>query len=146
MTLYLCSSTVERLRAFRNAWFQRFARRENIADAALWEAVMRANQGQVNADLAGGVIKQRVARPGAGRSGGHRTLIFFRVGVRAVFAFGFAKSTRANIGRGDMADLKMAAKITLAFTEGEIDKLVAAGTLVEVECNDEDTFTPDLPK
>ena len=63
-----------------------------------------------------------------------------------MFAYGFAKSARANIDRADEADLRSAARITLGLTEGEIDKLVAAGTLVEVEYDEEDTFTPDLPK
>ncbi|WP_254073216.1 type II toxin-antitoxin system RelE/ParE family toxin [Acidisphaera sp. S103] len=58
---------------------------ERITDAALCEAVSRASKGLVDADLGDGVIKQRVARPGAGKSGGYRTLIFFRAGTRAVF-------------------------------------------------------------
>ncbi len=45
--------------------------------------------------LGGGIVKQRVARPGKGKSGGYRTLILFRRGDRAIFAFGFAKSAQA---------------------------------------------------
>ncbi len=41
----------------------------------LREAVER---GLMDADLGGGVIKQRVARPGQGRSGGLRVLIAYR--------------------------------------------------------------------
>jgi RelE toxin of RelE / RelB toxin-antitoxin system len=48
--------------------FQRFARKEGIADAALRGAVARAEKGQIDADLGGEVIKQRIARPGQGRS------------------------------------------------------------------------------
>ena len=51
------------LRVFKNAWFERFARKENISAEALWEAVERAELGQIDADLGGGVIKQRIARP-----------------------------------------------------------------------------------
>jgi hypothetical protein len=40
--------------------------------------------------LVGGVIKQRVARPGQGRSGGYRVLVAYRAGHRAVFLYGFA--------------------------------------------------------
>ena len=79
-------------RILLNRWFQRFASKERISSAALIEAIDRADRGLIDADLGGGVIKQRVARPGQGRSGGYRTLILFRVGRRAVFAFGFAKS------------------------------------------------------
>jgi hypothetical protein len=66
------------VRILKNRWFQRFARKEAITDQALCGAVDRANQGLIDADLGSGLIKQRVARPGAGRSGGYRTLILFR--------------------------------------------------------------------
>jgi hypothetical protein len=78
-------------RILMNRWFQRFAAKERISSQALIEAIKRANRGLINADLGGGAIKQRVARVGQDRSGGYRTLILFRVGSRAVFAFGFAK-------------------------------------------------------
>ena len=80
------------MRVFKSNRFHRFARKEKISDAMLCEAIERAERGLIDADLGAGLIKQRVARPGAGRSGGYRTLIFFRAETRAVFAFGFAKS------------------------------------------------------
>jgi hypothetical protein len=55
------------MRVFKNAWFQKFASKEKICDAALCEAVARADRGLIDADLGGGVIKQRVERPGEGR-------------------------------------------------------------------------------
>jgi hypothetical protein len=123
---------VEFVRVFKNTWFQRFARKEKITDAALRDAVVRASKGLVDADLGAGLIKQRVARTGRGRSGGYRVLIFFRAESRAVFAFGFAKSEMENLSAADEADLKNAAKIILALSDAEIDRLVAAGTFVEV--------------
>ncbi len=125
------------MRIFKNTWFERFARKERIGDEALCEAVARADRGLVNADLGGGLVKQRVARPGAGRSGGYRTLIFFRASDRAVFAFGFAKKDRGNIDADDEARLKKAAKVTLDLTEHDMERLVVAGTLIEVRCDDE---------
>lgn len=103
----------------------------------LCEAVSRAERGLVDADLGGGLIKQRVARPGSGRSGGFRTLIFFRAATRAVFALGFAKNARDNIDEDDEADLKKAAKLALGFSEADVDKLVGQGTLLEVDCRGE---------
>ena len=85
------------MRVFKSNRFHRFARKEKISDAMLCEAIERAERGLIDADLGAGLIKQRVARPGAGRSGGYRTLIFFRAETRAVFAFGFAKSDLANL-------------------------------------------------
>ena len=117
---------------FKNAWFRKFSRKEKITDPQLCDAVERAEQGFVDADLGGGVIKQRVARQGSGRSGGFRTLLFYKKANRAVFVFGFAKSDRANIGASDERDLKAAAKLTLAFSEAEIDRLLELNELEEV--------------
>jgi len=50
----------------------RFVRKEKISANALWDAIERAEQGQIDADLGGGVIKQRIARPGEGKSKGYR--------------------------------------------------------------------------
>lgn len=85
----------------KNAWFEKFARKERITDVMLCEAIRRAESGLIDADLGGGLIKQRVARPGAGKSGGYRTLVLFRFDHRAVFAFGLSKNDRANIGPED---------------------------------------------
>jgi hypothetical protein len=122
------------VRVFKNSWFERFARKEGITDAALCEAVSRASKGLVDADLGGGVIKQGVARPGAGKSGGYRTLIFFRAETRAIFAFGFAKSDMGNVRSSDLADLKKAARVVLALSDAEIDEWLTSGQFVEVNC------------
>jgi hypothetical protein len=58
------------LRIFKTRWLARFARREGISDASMAEAIARAERGLIDADLGGGLIKQRVARTGQGRSGG----------------------------------------------------------------------------
>jgi hypothetical protein len=63
---------------FKTKGFMRFARREWISDASLCDAVRRAEQGLLAAQLGGGIIKQRVARSGEGRSGGYRVLIAYR--------------------------------------------------------------------
>ncbi len=63
------------LQTFKTRAFARFADRKGLEDAALCEAVRRAGEGLVDADLGGGVIKQRIARKGGGRSGGFRTIV-----------------------------------------------------------------------
>ena len=35
------------LKVFKNAWFGRFARKERISADALWDAVERAEKGQI---------------------------------------------------------------------------------------------------
>lgn len=68
------------VRIFKNKRFVRFARKERISDRSLCEAVQKAEKGLVDADLGGGVIKQRIARPGEGESSGFRSIVLFRNG------------------------------------------------------------------
>lgn len=125
------------VRIFRNAWFERYARKQRIADADLIDAVRRAERGQVDADLGGGVIKQRVARTGQGKSGGYRTIILYRQERRAFFVFGFAKSEQANIDDDDEAQFKQMAKKLLALSDEQMAVLVEKGRFSEVEDGEE---------
>ena len=86
------------MRIFKTKGLVRFARRERIADARLIQAIERAERGIIDADLGVGLIKQRIARPGQGRSGGYRVIVAYRVRGRAVFLYGFAKNDLDNIG------------------------------------------------
>jgi hypothetical protein len=87
----------------------------------------------LDADLGGGIIKQRVARPGAGKRGGYRAIIAYVHGHRAVFLLGFAKSARDNIAPDQLADLKEAASELLALSNGEVAQRLDARTLEEAD-------------
>jgi hypothetical protein len=87
----------KRLAVYKTKPFARFARKARITDADLSEAARQVNRGVIDADLGGGVIKQRVARAGEGKSGGSRVIVLFRFGGRAVFVHGFEKKDSANI-------------------------------------------------
>jgi hypothetical protein len=76
---------VARVRIFKTKWFARFARKEDISDKKLADAVKEAEKGLHDGDLGGNVIKKRVARAGKGKSGGYRTIIVYRARSRAVF-------------------------------------------------------------
>ncbi len=97
------------MRTFKTKPFARFVSREGITDEALCEAVVRAARGLVDADLGGGVIKQRIARRGQGRSGGFRTIVVFRRGERVFFVYGFAKSARENLRRDELEAFRLLA-------------------------------------
>jgi len=125
------------LRIFKTKWFARFARRENVGDAELREAIARAAKGNVDATLSGALIKQRVAREGGGRSGGFRTIIAYRVKERGVFLYGFAKNERDNIGVDDLEILKKLGRQFLAMSADEIDRAIKESELIEVEYGDD---------
>jgi hypothetical protein len=126
------------MRIYKNAWFAKFALKERIDDSILYDAVERAEKGLIDADLGSGLLKQRVAQEGSGKSGGFRTLLFFRSGERAIFAFGFAKNDKANLSAEELSEFKKAARLILGFSQGEIDALVEMGRLTEITYDRED--------
>lgn len=121
------------MQIFKNSWFARFADKEDIDDTKLVEAVLAAERGLIDADLGGGVIKQRIARSGEGKSGGYRTILIFRKGDVAFFVYSFSKSSRDNITREELQVFKKLARAMLALSEEEIKKQVKAGFLKRVK-------------
>lgn len=102
------------MRIFVTRAFARFARKERIDDATLCETIARAERQLIDADLGGGVIKQRIARPGKGRSGGYRSLIAYRTATRSIFLVGFAKNEQDSIDADELKALRKSAAILLS--------------------------------
>jgi hypothetical protein len=126
------------MRIFKTRYFARFARQEAILDDTLAKAIRDAESGLIAAELGGGLIKLRVARPGRGKSGGYRTLIAYSRGRRAVFLLGFAKNERENIDPKQLADLKNAATDILSQTDYALDRQIEEGRLQEVDYDHEE--------
>lgn len=124
-----------RTRVFKNKPFSRFARRNAISNLELCAAVRDADRGLVGADLGGGVIKQRLARRGSGKSGGFRVLIIFRVRNLAIFVHGFAKNEVENIRPDELIALKKLATEMFAYGAKDFERATASGALVEVRCD-----------
>jgi hypothetical protein len=117
--------------------FARFARKAKLANGSLATAAAEVAAGAFDADLGGHVYKQRVARPGKGKSGGFRTIILFKAGGHSFFAHGFAKNEKANVSAKELAALKKLAETLLGLSEADIDRAIGAGELIEVEDDDE---------
>ena len=124
------------MRTFKTKAFTRFADKAGISEVALCRAVRDAETGLIAADLGGGVIKQRIARPSQGKSGGFRTLMLFRAATRAIFVHGFAKSEKDNIEKNELAALKKLAAELLAYDDKTLARVAASGVLVELNCDE----------
>lgn len=120
------------MRIFKTKWFVRYVRQEHISDHGLRDAIERAERGLIDADLGGGVIKQRVALTGQGRSGGYRMLIAYRSGNRAVFMYGIAKNERGNISEDELATLREVGAAWLAAQPEQLNDAITAGILEEM--------------
>lgn len=91
------------MRVFKNKWFDRWARTEDISDSALYNTAAEVIAGRYDADLGGYLFKKRLARTGSGKSGGYRTI------------------------------LSLAAESFLSANDRQVDELLTSGSIWEVQ-------------
>ena len=123
------------MQIFKSKEFARFARKNQIADPDLCRAIAEILAGSVDANLGGGVFKQRLRRKGQGKSGGFRTIVLLRIGTLGIFAYGFAKNERANITQEELSAWRQIAKELLP-SQTALQAAVDQGKLIEVKCDD----------
>lgn len=120
------------MRIFKTKTFAKFAKKKQIIDEDLIDAVERANQGLIDASLGGNVIKQRIAKQGQGKSSGYRSLILYRINNNSYFVAAIEKSDRENISEQEENALKLLAKVYETYREEQINALVKQGILIEI--------------
>lgn len=124
---------------YKTKEFSKFARKADLGSAALLDAANAVASGQWDADLGGGVFKQRIAREGGGKSGGFRTIVLFKVGGHSFFVHGFAKNEKANISPKELKALKKLAATFLGLDAEALEKASAVGEIAEVRNDGEDS-------
>lgn len=123
---------------YKTRWFDRWAKKQELSTDALCEAVREMDAGLFEADLGGGLLKKRIARPGEGKRSGFRTLVATNKGGRWIFVFGFPKNERSNIDKDEQEALKKLSIYLLSLTAPAIDKAQSDGELMEVNCDAQD--------
>lgn len=123
------------MRVFKNKWFNRWARGEDIPDSALYNAAIEIATGRYDADLGVYLFKKRLARTGRGKRGGYRTIVGYKKpnSERIIFLYAFAKSDKANISGSEETALSLAAESFLAATDRQVDELLTSGSIWEVQ-------------
>lgn len=125
-------------RVFKTCYFGRWFRKIGLSDVTLCQAVKEMEQGLIDANLGGGVVKKRLALPGRGKRGGARTLVATNKGDRWFFLFGFEKNERANITTEELEGLRVIARQLLGMTSEQLDEAVRDGSLQEI-CHDQES-------
>ncbi|MDD5057906.1 MAG: type II toxin-antitoxin system RelE/ParE family toxin [Sideroxydans sp.] len=121
---------------FKTKLFQDWQKKEDIPDKSLCAAVDEMSRGLIDATLGGGLVKKRIARAGAGKSSGFRTLLATNKNNKWFFVYGFAKNERDNIENQDLLALKRLAAVLLGMNPNAISKLLADNELKEI-CKNE---------
>lgn len=118
--------------SYQTKAFRRFAKDKKISDQDLRQAATDVLNGRADADLGGGVYKQRVARDAGGKSTGFRTLIIHKTSRHCFFVLGFAKNDKGNIDRKELKALKGLADELGKLSDAAIETAVKEGAFVEV--------------
>ena len=123
---------------YKSKPFSRFSKKEKIDDEDLIKAISELEQGLHDGALGGEVYKKRIARKDQGKRGSYRTIILFKKGKRAFFAYGFPKNEKANITDAEQDQFKVLADTLLKLSDKDLAKLVKDGKYTEVIKNDEE--------
>ena len=125
------------MRAFKTKWFARWASKEGLGDDALAAAVFEMEQGMIDANLGGQIVKKRVALPGRGKRGSIRTLVAYQLSKKVFFVYGFSKNVRTNITNKELRALKLLAEVLLNYEVAALRKATQAGELIEMSVNND---------
>jgi hypothetical protein len=120
------------VRIFKNAWFDRFARKAGINEDTLKAVAGELEKGNWDASYGGDVYKKRVARPGEGKRGGYRAIIIFRSGKTTYYIYGFPKSAKDDITEKEEQYYKKRAYDILSLTDAQIRARLEEGSLIEI--------------
>lgn len=85
------------MKIYKTKVFAKWQSKERLSDIALYNAAEEVVKGVVDADLGSRIFKKRIAKSGAGKSSGYRTILATKIDGVIFFIFGFSKNVKANI-------------------------------------------------
>lgn len=128
---------MNRKRIFKTKTFSRWAKKL-VSDTLLCQAAREIEAGLFEADLGGGVCKKRIAMPGKGKSGSHRTLVAKQHKSALFFIAGREKSDPgSDFSSPEEEAAKLIAKGLHHADEAQLNQLDAVGLLKEI-CHDQE--------
>lgn len=120
------------MRIFVLKRFQSWAKKHELTDALLQQAVEEIEAGMVEANLGGNLYKKRIATRGRGKSGSVRTLLTYFAGNKAIFLYAFEKNERANITDKEKRALQELGNFYLKMNNRESEARLKTGAIVEI--------------
>lgn len=120
------------MRILKTKWFTRYARKEKITDNQLKNAIIDLQNGLIDCDYQDGVMKQRIARSGQGKSGGYRSIILYQSNSDYFFVFCYAKNEKSDLTDKELKAFKDLSKEYLRLSDTEIQELIASNEFIEV--------------
>lgn len=120
-------------RIFTTKTFSKWQRKTGMSDQSLINAIREIQSGLVDAQLAKGLVKKRVAQSGRGKQSSARTLVATYFEDRWFFIFGFLKNEKSNITAKELQWLMSFAQQLLSLRDDELSIAIEAGELYEIK-------------
>src|SRR5271154_1668031 len=116
----------------KNKFFARWARKNGISDKALIEAMTEFESGLFEANLGNHLYKKRIALAGRGKSSGTRTILFYQIGKKLIFCFGFRKNQQHDLSSLQIKALNKLSDSLQNLTEEVIIKNIKCKEFFEI--------------
>jgi hypothetical protein len=113
--------------------FAKWAKKQNIPDTELANALNEVENGIYETNLGGHIIKKRIRFQGRGKSGSGRTIICYKHADRSFFVHGFAKNEKSNLSSKELHAFKELAKVLLSLSNEKLKIAVKNGNFIEVK-------------
>lgn len=120
-------------RIFTTKTSSKWQRKTGMGDQSLIKAIQEIQSGLVDAQLAKGLVKKRVAQSGRGKQSSARTLVATYFEDRWFFIFGFLKNEKSNITSKELQWLMSFARQLLDLRDDELSMAIEAGELCEIK-------------
>jgi len=121
------------MKVFKYRLFNKWAKKHELTDSQLKQAILEIERGLIDANLGGNVYKKRIAKPGHGKRAAYRTILLMRLNETIIFAHGFAKDEKDNISQHELAGFKIMAEAFLNLTHEQLNALISNRNLIEIE-------------
>ncbi len=120
------------MRVLQTKEFKKWSKSEKLSDQDLAKTISEIENGLIDANLGGGLIKKRIAIGSSGKSGGARTIIAYQKGRKAFFLYGFKKNEMSNINDTELKVLRKFGEILMTRSNIEINLSIKINQLYEV--------------
>jgi hypothetical protein len=119
------------MKIYETKRFKKWAAKNKIADEKLLNAISEINKGLGIVDLGGDLYKARIAK-NKGKSGGYRTIIVYKKGLRSLFIHGYEKNDKSDISDVEKLFYKNYARDFLNYSKESIEKMLKEGEIFDL--------------
>ena len=118
--------------AYQTKDFKKWNKKNKIPPEKLLKAIESIDSGSGVVDYGEGLYKVRVAKD-KGKSGGYRTIIIHKNGLRSLIVYGYEKKEKENISDVEKKYFKKDAIDFLSYSEDIIKNMLENGDIFKLE-------------